>query len=368
MIAALLGVAGAMRWALGWREVAHDGQVLDRRLGALFAFFRLTAVRAYAVPTVQEMRRATLRTPALFGTRSQRSVRTRAVQIPGTPTLPARLYLPRGTPLSDATLLVYFHGGGFVVGDLDTHDPTCRTLAAGSGMALLAVAYRLAPEHQFPVAVDDALRAFDWAAANATSLGVAAGQVGVGGDSAGGNLAAVVAQARRGGAVAPCVQMLLYPAVDVAGEMPAKVALGAMLDERLLRWFGAQYIPPGQDATDIRLSPLRAADFSGLCPAIVVTAGFDPLREQGQAYAEALRVAGVPVDAVDYPNLAHGFADFAGVVPAARAALEDVARRLGRIQTIVSPSRPGSTRPSSAAPEIFAVEMDGRVGPGPDGI
>ena len=330
MIAALLGVAGAARTALGWREALPDGTRLEPRLGALFAFFRLVSVRAERPPSVAAIRRATLRTPVLFGSKSQRGVRVRAMVVPGDPPLPARLYAPPLEPEPALPLLVYFHGGGFVVGDLDTHDPLCRTLAAYAGLRVLSVAYRLAPEHPYPAAVEDALRAFDWAVAHAPALG-ARGGVGIGGDSAGANLATVTAQARRHGDGRPAVQFLLYPAVDLGGELPAKLPDGPLLDARLLRWFGAQYIPPGQDAAHPQLSPLRAADLSGMADAVIVTAGFDPLREQGLAYAARLRAAGTAVDEIDHPELAHGFADFAGVVPAARAALEDAARRLGAL-------------------------------------
>ncbi len=314
---AVLSAAGAVRTAFGWGE-RHGGYTLEPRLGALFAFFRLVAVRGQAAPTPAALRRATVRTPKLFGTRAQRSVATQEVTIPGDPPLAARSYLP---PDGGGPTLLYFHGGGFVVGDLGTHDPICRTLAALGGVRVVSVAYRLAPEHPFPAAVDDALRAYDWAAAS--------GRVGVGGDSAGANLAAVVAQARRHAPASPLLQFLLYPVVDMAAEIDRPLPRGPLLDERLLRWFGAQYLPPGQDPGDPRLSPARAADLSGLCPALVVTAGFDPLQPQGLAYAEALRAAGVAVEQVDHPTLAHGFADFAGVVPAARAALDDAARRLG---------------------------------------
>ncbi len=200
---AFLGALGAVRSALGWRTVI-DGVTLDPRLDALFACLRVAGPRKTGEPRSDVVRAGTLRMAGLFGarvggilgTRPARGVRARNL------TCPLARRCPRGCtrpirPRPGCRLLVYFHGGGFVVGDLDTHDALCRTLAAEAGAIVLSVAYRLAPEHPFPAAIDDALRAFDWAAANAAALGGSPGRVGVGGDSAGANLATVVAQARR---------------------------------------------------------------------------------------------------------------------------------------------------------------------------
>ena len=225
--------------------------------------------------------------------------------------IPIRVYRPAGVP--DATrlpALVYFHGGGWVIGDLDTHDTLCRQLTAEAGITVISVDYRLAPEHKFPAAADDAWTATTWVAAHAAEIGVDATKLAVGGDSAGGNLAAVVAlQARDAGGPRLSLQVLNYPVTDVGAETQSyrDLADGYMLTRDGMRWFIAHYLAKPQDAEDWRASPIRAKSLAGVAPALVITAGYDPLRDEGDAYAQKLRAAGVNVDHVSYGGMVHGF-------------------------------------------------------------
>jgi len=235
----------------------------------------------------------------------------RDVLTEGAQAIPLRVYRPPG--VSDSRrlpVLVYFHGGGWVIGDLETHDVLCRQLTAEAGVSVIAVDYRLAPEHKFPAAADDAWAATRWIAAHAAELGVDADRLAVGGDSAGGNLAAVVALlAREAGGPRIALQILLYPVTDLVSESQsyADLADGYMLTRDSMRWFRAQYLAREQDAADWRVSPLRAPSLAGLPPALVVTAGYDPLRDEGEAYARRLREAGVSVDAISFGGMIHGF-------------------------------------------------------------
>lgn len=240
---------------------------------------------------------------------------------------PARIYRPDGErPAGGWPTLVYLHGGGFVIGDLDTHDQTCRHLCAGAETVVVSVDYRLAPEHPWPAAVDDALAAVRWAHEHRAELG--GGEVlGVGGDSAGGNLSAIAAQQLPDLVDA---QVLIYPATDITGEYASRVenAEGYFLDMAMMEWFMGCYLEGVTDADldDPSLSPLKG-DLDGVAPAVLVTAEFDPLRDEGEAYADALAAAGVAVDRTRYDGLVHGFIDMGLFSPAATAALEDVVAR-----------------------------------------
>ena len=234
-------------------------------------------------------------------------VEDREVPGPAGP-IPARLYRPAGHgPLP---LLVYFHGGGWVLGGLASHDTVCRSLANGAGCAVLAIDYRLAPEHRFPAAVDDCYAATVWAAANAAALGCDAKRIAVGGDSAGGNLAAVISQiARDRETPALRFQLLVYPATDAGYDTASyrENATGYFLELEDMHWFYNHYLDSVADGSDPRASPLRARDLGGLPPALVITAEFDPLRDEGEAYAGRLREAGVPVTLHRYDGMIHGF-------------------------------------------------------------
>jgi acetyl esterase len=226
-------------------------------------------------------------------------------------TIPLRLYRGVG---ADAGLpqpvLVYFHGGGWVIGDLDSHDQACRALANAARCTVVSVHYRLAPEHKFPAAAEDAIAATRWIADNAQSLGIDARRLAVAGDSAGGNLAAVVAlDARNRGGPRIVFQLLVYPGTDMRTDRPSHLRHAQQLPLRLstMQWFIGHYLRDVSDAADWRASPLRAGNFSGLPPALVVTAGFDPLGDEGEAYARALSDAGVPVVHQRFAGQIHGF-------------------------------------------------------------
>ncbi|WKN47843.1 alpha/beta hydrolase [Nocardioides sp. Arc9.136] len=235
---------------------------------------------------------------------------------------PARVYRPRAGADTLPTV-AFFHGGGFVIGDLDTHDLTCRTIATLSDAVVVSVDYRLAPEHPFPAGVDDALAAARWVSDSLADLG-GDDRMAVAGDSAGGNLSAVVAQAFRDEDRPLAGQLLVYPVTDMGGSYPSHTdnAEGYFLDQRTMEWFGAQYVGTAGDLSDPRLSPLNGR-LDGLAPAVVVTAEFDPLRDDGNAYARALADAGVPVENRTFPGLIHGFVDMGRHSAAAQAAVEE---------------------------------------------
>jgi acetyl esterase len=241
-----------------------------------------------------------------------------------------RLYVPVGV-LDPSPLLVFFHGGGWTIGDLDTHDRACRYLAESGRCRVASVAYRLAPEHPFPAAVEDCWAAYAAITGDLAAWDADPRRIAVGGDSAGGNLAAVVAQlARDGGKTAPCFQLLIYPAVDLAGHFPSHAAFGTgyLLTQAMIRAFTKNYVPDPAARGDPRASPLRARDLSGLAPAFVQTAGFDPLQDEGKAYVQALRAAGVAAELRHYPGLVHGYMQLAGHSPAARAAVDEAGAAL----------------------------------------
>lgn len=238
--------------------------------------------------------------------------------------VPVRVYRPLSPPAAPA-LVVYLHGGGWVVGDVATYDPVARTLCARTRAVVVSVEYRLAPEHPYPAALDDATAVATALPDVAAGLGVDRGRLAVAGDSAGGGLAAAVAlRLRAGGGPALRAQALVYPALDARLAMPsvAEHAEGYGLTAATMRWYVDQYLPPGVDRDDPLASPAAARDLAGLPPALVVTAEHDVLRDEGEDYAARLRAAGVPVTLVREPGLVHGFLGTAGVLPPARAAAE----------------------------------------------
>jgi acetyl esterase len=233
--------------------------------------------------------------------------------------VPARLYRPNDR--TDLGLLVYFHGGGWVICDLDTHDAVCRSLAAASGHAVLSIDYRLAPEHPFPAGLEDCVNATRWAGDNASSLGCRRGNIAVGGDSAGGNLAAVVAQL---GVIPLVYQLLIYPVTDLTRSHASyeENATGYFLTRNAMGWFIDHYLSGGAAPTDPRVSPLFAADhvIAATPPAMVITAEFDPLRDEGDAYAVKLAAAGVATSHVKFQGMFHAFFSLSEFLDDARAA------------------------------------------------
>lgn len=257
--------------------------------------------------------------------------------------LPLRLY--RGADTGNAEslpVLVYFHGGGWVIGDIDSHDPVCRHLANRARCAVVSVDYRLAPEHKFPAAVEDCFAATGWVAREGAALGVDPLRLAVGGDSAGGNLAAVVsllARDRSGPRIG--FQVLIYPAVDAAMDHPSiqRFAEGHFLTRAMMEWFYAQYLRNPEDIDDWRASPLRAADLAGLPPAFIATAGYDPLCDEGDAYARRLERCGVPVRLRHHAAQIHGFCSMGKVIKAAGLALDEAGAALAEAWR---QNRPGS--------------------------
>ena len=229
--------------------------------------------------------------------------------------IPIRIY--RASHDASQPVIVFFHGGGWVVGNLDSHDGTCRRLCDAIGCTVISVDYRLAPEHLYPAAVDDSYAATKWAADNAASLKIDPKRIAVAGDSAGGNLAAVVAIAARDRGGPPlCHQLLTYPVTDMAFRSESYVTNGEgyFLTRSMMEWFGVQYVPEGHDVEDPLLSPLYAADLSKLPPATVITAEYDPLRDEGEAYAKRLIEAGVPTKLIRYEGVFHGFFSMNGMI------------------------------------------------------
>jgi acetyl esterase len=240
---------------------------------------------------------------------------------------PARLYRPANGVLP---LLVYFHGGGWVIGDLDTHDVVCRTLARDAGCAVLAIDYRLAPEHRFPAAAQDCIAATRWARAQAGELGVDAKRIAVGGDSAGGNLSAVVSIAERDAGTPLAFQLLIYPATDMRAVAPSHThnGQGYLLTADSIRYYRGHYLPDADAWSDWRASPLLAHDLSRLPPALVLTAGYDPLRDEGRQYADALSAAGNRVQYLCFERQIHGFITMGRVLDEANLALAACAAAL----------------------------------------
>ncbi|MEV0662938.1 alpha/beta hydrolase [Actinomadura luteofluorescens] len=246
--------------------------------------------------------------------------------------VPVRVYRPSGVT-GPAPGVVFFHGGGWVIGDLDTHDAHARAVAAGLGAVVVSAGYRLAPEHPYPAALEDCWTVTRRVAGDPAAFGIDAGRLGVAGDSAGGNLAAAVALAARDADVRLRAQLLVYPVTDPTMSRPsyAEFAEGHYLTADAMRWFIDAYLPDPATRTLPGAGPLHAADLAGLAPALVVTAEYDPLRDEGAGYAARLREAGVAVREIAVPATVHGFLEFVEVVPEARAARDEIIRGYGRL-------------------------------------
>lgn len=301
---------------------------LDPQIAALLAQATASDPRGIETLTVAEAR-ARGGSVAVASVPFEDVLETRDLMIDdATPPIPARLYRPAGGALP---LLVYFHGGGWVVGSVALSDTYCRALANASGCAILSVDYRLAPENRYPAAADDAYAATAWAAAHARDLGIDARRIAVGGSSAGGNLAAVLClMARERGGPSVALQLLHVPVTDHNFDTASyrEHATGRGLTRAGMRWFWGHYAPDLARRSEPHASPLRANDLRGLPPAIVVTAECDPLRDEGKAYADRLRAAGIRVSYLEYPGMVHGFMSWSAVVPAARLAFDDIGAAL----------------------------------------
>jgi acetyl esterase len=283
----------------------------------------MSAVSPAMMRAMMENETRTLGAPPPVARVVERTVPGRASSIP------VRITYPDGNGPFPA--LVYFHGGGWVVGSIDTHDALCRTLTNAADVAVVSVDYRLAPEHCYPAALDDAFSAALWVAAEGATLGIDVRRIAVGGDSAGGNLAAAVALAARDrGGPRIAFQLLIYPITNDDLDTPSyqEYAVGYMLTREAMAWYWDQYVPDERDRGDPGVSPLRAPSLAGLPPALVVTAEYDVLRDEAEAYAGRLRESGVAARLVRYDGLIHGFLRRTGLFDRARVALDEIAAAL----------------------------------------
>ncbi len=326
MLKLILSLPGpVLRMLSGGDPVEAGGRTLDPRFQFLAHQSRRNPPMSALTP--QQARAGAARGFASAAGRPEPGVRVSDRTVPGAAgELPARLYRPADQD-PRAPLIVWFHQGGAVIGDLETSHAWCTILAAGARAPVLSVEYRKAPEHPFPQGLDDALAAFRWARINAAEFGAPVGRAAVGGDSQGGNFAAVICQQlRRMGRRQPDLQVLVYPAVDMlsATQSMTVYADAFPLSRPTMEWFVAHQVPPGVDPGEVRLSPLHEPDLTGLAQAVVVTAGFDPLVDQGEAYAHRLLEAHVPVVYRCYDALAHGFLSF-GLIPSADTAQREIA-------------------------------------------
>lgn len=331
VVVSLVGLPDAVVALLAGRPQVRDGQSLDPQLQLL-----LRLMAKAGLPPVESMPASAARTffsatATLLAEQPAQMARVINRTIPGADfEVPVRIYVPQ-TGRSPHPVLIYYHGGGWTVGDLETHDALARKLAQEAECIVVAVDYRMGPENRFPAAMEDALATFLWVAEHAGEFGGDPSRIAVGGDSAGGNLAAVVAQQTlSAGKRSPDFQLLIYPVTDLGAEAESyeTFADGFYLTRSLMRWFAGNYIEYPAQRLDPRASPLRAESFGGLAPAFVVTAGFDPLRDEGKAYAEQLLEAGVDVEYRNYDSLLHGFISMTGVVREARHAFDEVVAAL----------------------------------------
>ena len=316
----------ALRFLDGHR-IRLGARTMDPKAQIVGEFVKSIRVPGY-FPPLPELRQQLRTMVTLMDEPAPGLPRVEDIRIPGPAgDIPARLYAPR---VGAATLpaVTYFHGGGWVQGDLETHHGLCARLAKHADALVVAVDYRLAPEHKFPAAVDDCLAAYRWVRTRGRDIGADSARVAVAGDSAGGNLSAVVSQlaASAGGPVPTC-QVLIYPAVDFSLETDShrELAEGHVIPRDRVVWYMEQYLRSQADKSDLRASPLRAPSLAGQPPTMIVTAGFDPLREEGHAYAEGLRQAGVDVVYREYPGQIHAFVSLTKAIPQGMACTLEIA-------------------------------------------
>jgi acetyl esterase len=321
------GIPDRLKRLLAGRPIRIDDNTLDVTLQLMLASSRLSGKEGLILSEDVSKARTEIDLLAAQFPRLSADVTVTDVAVPGPGgDVPAIHLRPEGA--DGAPLLVYYHGGGFVVGGYGTHGNLCEVISHRAGVHLLFVDYRLAPEHKAPSAVEDAYTAYRWACGHAAELGADPRRVAVGGDSAGANLSAVVSRrARDDGAPPPVLQMLLYPITNFAGNTRS---MGLFADGYFLRRWDMDFCNDkylggsGIDPADPQVSPLLADDLSGLPPALLVTAGFDPLRDEGRQYADALRAAGNTVDAREFGSLTHSFPNFSGLGGAGAAATHEI--------------------------------------------
>ncbi|WP_246142461.1 alpha/beta hydrolase [Nocardioides rubriscoriae] len=325
LLRATMALPEPVQRRLAGRPVVLDGQTLATETQLMLRLQRAARIPGAETLPLAEGRAAIEHQASMTGgTQPIGSVRDLTVD-----DVPARLYTPRGAA-STTPLLVFFHGGGFVYGGLDSHDASCRVLAEGAGVRVLAVDYRLAPEAPFPAAYEDALAALRWVVKNADTLGADPTRLAVGGDSAGGNLAAAVANEAAREGLPLAFQLLVYPATDNTRATRSLELFGEgfYLTHGFMALATESYLPDPSTRLDPRSSPLHDTVPDGLAPAYVATAGFDPLRDEGEAYARQLADAGVSVELKRFPDQIHGFFNIVGVGRRSRAAVDEIAAAL----------------------------------------
>ena len=325
---------------LAGSPIVVDGQTMD----PLTQFvYRLFGAAPGHLPTVEEEREQFDVQGSWFGHNPAPGVSVELFSIDGpVGPIPCEMHKPPGLRPASAPALMYFHGGGHTTGSIASHRALCRQLSVDAECAVIAVDYRLAPEHTFPVGINDTLAAYDGVIEQSERLGLNPDKIAVGGDSAGGNIAAVVAQQRKDATHPPCFQALWVPWVDMSAQSRSYELfdLGYVLEKPKMEWYTSMYLNTPEEGLDPLASPLLG-DVSGVCPAAVFVAGFDPLRDEGIAYGEKLKAAGVEVDSFVFPGLQHIFVNLAGAFPTARSAYADAVAALRRILLDTSPA-PGA--------------------------
>jgi acetyl esterase len=321
-----LSEADALRLLEGHR-IRRGSRTMDPKAQIVGEFVKSIRVPGY-YPPLPELRQQLRTMVTLMDEPAPALARVENVRIPGPAgEIPARVYAATATEALLPTV-AYFHGGGWVQGDLETHHGLCARLAQHAGALVVAVDYRLAPEHKFPAAVEDCLAAYRWLRAHGRDLGADPSRVAVAGDSAGGNLSAVVSQlAAAGGMAVPTAQALIYPAVDFSLETEShrELADGHVIPRDRILWYMDQYLRSEADKADLRASPLRAPNLAGQPPTMIVTGGFDPLLDEGRAYGDRLRAAGVDVVYREYPGQIHAFVSLTKAIPQGLACTLEVA-------------------------------------------
>ncbi len=316
---------------LDGHRIRRGTRTMDPKAQIVGEFVKSIRVPGY-FPPLPELRQQLRTMVTLMDEPAPALARIENIRIPGPAgDIPARVYAARAAGGALMPAVAYFHGGGWVQGDLETHHGLCARLAQHAGALVVAVDYRLAPEHKFPAAVEDCLAAYTWLRAHGRELGADPARVAVAGDSAGGNLSAVVSQLAAAGKVpVPTCQALIYPAVDFSFETDSHRDMvdGHVIPRDRVLWYMEQYLRSEADKADLRASPLRAPSLAGQPPAMIVTAGFDPLRDEGRAYAERLRGAGVDVVYREYPGQIHAFVSLTKAIPQGLACTLEVAEYL----------------------------------------